>query len=133
VNVSIGLVAATHPLPSPPLRANHLHVTSAFTSFFFIEQKHFKGHPFTTMKEKTMRERIQTRLEALRKEIEIGQAELEKVENQRTYLREALLRISGAIKVLEELLAEELLSAASETSGNKKLPAGGANETERKS
>jgi len=49
---------------------------------------------------------MQTRLEALRKEFETGQAELERVERQRTYLRETVLRIGGAIQVLEELLAE---------------------------
>jgi hypothetical protein len=54
-----------------------------------------------------MRERIQTRLEELRKEFEAGQAELHKVKQQRTYLRETLLRISGAQQVLEELLAKE--------------------------
>jgi hypothetical protein len=57
-------------------------------------------------KQETMREQLQTRLEALRKEFETGQAELEKVERQRTYLRETMLRISGAAKVLEELLVE---------------------------
>jgi predicted nucleic acid-binding Zn-ribbon protein len=51
-----------------------------------------------------MREQMQTRLEALRKEFETGQAELEKIERQRTYLRETMLRISGAAQVLEELL-----------------------------
>ncbi|MGH6839736.1 MAG: peroxiredoxin family protein [Methylocella sp.] len=59
-----------------------------------------------TGREKTMREQMQTRLEALRKEFETGQAEFEKVERQRTYLRETMLRISGAVQVLEELLAE---------------------------
>ena len=58
-------------------------------------------------KEQTMRGQLQIRLEALRKEFETGQAELEKVERQRTYLRETMLRISGAIQVLEELIAEE--------------------------
>jgi hypothetical protein len=53
-----------------------------------------------------MEEQIQTRLAALNKELEIGQAELEKVEKQHTYLRETTLRISGAIQVLQELLAE---------------------------
>jgi hypothetical protein len=47
------------------------------------------------------------RLTALRKELEIGQAEPDKVERQRTYLRETMLRINGAIRVLEELLAEK--------------------------
>jgi hypothetical protein len=50
---------------------------------------------------------MQARLEELKKELETGQAELQKVENQRTYLRETVLRISGAIQVLEELLAEK--------------------------
>lgn len=53
-----------------------------------------------------MREQMQTRLETLRKEFQTGQADLEKVEQQRTYLRETLLRISGALQVLEELLAD---------------------------
>jgi prefoldin subunit 5 len=53
-----------------------------------------------------MREQMQTRIEILRKELETGQAELEKVERQRTHLRETMLRISGAIQVLEELLVE---------------------------
>jgi hypothetical protein len=51
-----------------------------------------------------MRDRIQTRLEALKKDFETGQAELEKVERQRTYLHDMMLRISGAMQVLEELL-----------------------------
>jgi len=54
-----------------------------------------------------MREQIQSRLQGLRKEFETGQAELEKAEKQLAYLRETLLRISGAVQVLEELLAEE--------------------------
>ena len=54
-----------------------------------------------------MRQQIQNRLEVLRKEFETGQAELEKAEKQLAYLRETLLRISGAVQVLEEVLAEE--------------------------
>jgi chromosome segregation ATPase len=53
-----------------------------------------------------MREEIQARLEELKKELESGQAELQKVEMQRTYLHETVLRIGGAIQVLEELLRE---------------------------
>ena len=52
-----------------------------------------------------MREQIQARLEELKKELEPGQAKLQKVEMQRTYLRETVLRIDGAVQVLEELLA----------------------------
>jgi hypothetical protein len=53
-----------------------------------------------------MREQIQARLQELKKELETGQAELQKVEMQRTYLHETVLRISGAVQVLEELLGE---------------------------
>ena len=53
-----------------------------------------------------MREQMKTRLEALKKELETGQVELQKVEMQRTYLHETVLRISGAVQVLEELLSE---------------------------
>jgi predicted nuclease with TOPRIM domain len=53
-----------------------------------------------------MREQMKTRLETLKKELETGQRELEKIERHRTYLREMMLRISGAIQVLEELLAQ---------------------------
>jgi len=53
-----------------------------------------------------MQEQLQTRLEALRKEFETGRSELEKVEQRRTYLRETMLRIAGAIQVLEEMLAQ---------------------------
>src|SRR5215216_1721739 len=54
-----------------------------------------------------VREQIQARLEALKKELETGQVELQKVEAQRTYLHETMLRISGAMQALEELLTEE--------------------------
>jgi hypothetical protein len=54
-----------------------------------------------------MREQMQARLEELKKELETGQAELQKVEMQRAYLRETVLRIDGAIQVLEELLTRQ--------------------------
>jgi len=40
------------------------------------------------------------------KEFETGQTRLREVEMQQSHIRETLLRISGAIQVLEELLAE---------------------------
>ena len=49
---------------------------------------------------------LQLRLEQLNKEFETGQARFQELERQRLLLRERLLRISGAIQVLEELLAE---------------------------
>ena len=64
-----------------------------------------------------MREQIQARLEELKKERETGQAELQKVEMQRTYLRETVLRIDGAVQVLEELLAGEPHAKADEAVG----------------
>jgi predicted nuclease with TOPRIM domain len=54
-----------------------------------------------------MREQIQARLEELKKELETGQAQLQQVEMQRSYLHETVLRISGAVQVLEDLLREE--------------------------
>ncbi|MCA1636350.1 MAG: hypothetical protein LC802_22340 [Acidobacteria bacterium] len=52
-----------------------------------------------------MREQLQQRLEELKKEFEAGQARLRELEIQESRLRETLLRISGAIQVLEETLA----------------------------
>jgi len=59
-----------------------------------------------TKEDRTTREQIQVRLEELKEELETGQAELQKVDMQRTYLHETVLRISGAVQVLEELLRE---------------------------
>src|SRR2546421_1572716 len=54
-----------------------------------------------------MRDRLHTRLGELKRELAIGQARLQELEKQQMYLRETMLRISGAIQVLEELLANE--------------------------
>lgn len=59
-----------------------------------------------SQKEQTMQEQIQARIDVLKQEFQTGQAELEKIERQRTYLHEAMWRISGAIQVLEELLTD---------------------------
>lgn len=53
-----------------------------------------------------MREYIGDRLVVLRKELDKGQIELDAVERQRKYLQETMLRISGAVRALEELLSE---------------------------
>ena len=53
-----------------------------------------------------MREELEARLAGLRKEFEAGQAMLREHEAQQRQLGETLLRISGAIQVLEDLLAE---------------------------
>ena len=54
-----------------------------------------------------MNEQIQARLEELRREFEMGQQRLNDLEGQAAQLRQTMLRISGAIQVLEEILAQE--------------------------
>ena len=53
-----------------------------------------------------MRERLEQRLAELRAEFESGQQTLDQLETQATTVRQTLLRISGAIQVLEEELGE---------------------------
>lgn len=53
-----------------------------------------------------MRDQIENRLNELKKEFELGQGRLHELEEQQARLRETLLRISGAIQVLEETLAQ---------------------------
>jgi predicted nuclease with TOPRIM domain len=54
-----------------------------------------------------MQEQLRSRLEELKHELELGQTKLRELETQEMRLRETLLRISGAIQVLEEMLAAE--------------------------
>ena len=54
-----------------------------------------------------MEEKLQRRLEELKKEFEAGQGRLRELEAEQGYIRETLLRISGAIQVLEEALERE--------------------------
>jgi predicted nuclease with TOPRIM domain len=54
-----------------------------------------------------MQEQLRERLDSLKKEFTTGQARLQELEMQQAHLRETLLRISGAIQVLEELLVQE--------------------------
>ena len=53
-----------------------------------------------------MREQLQARLEELKREFETGQARLREMESEEAYVRDTILRISGAIKVLEEVLSD---------------------------
>ncbi|NJK65792.1 MAG: hypothetical protein HC789_24025 [Microcoleus sp. CSU_2_2] len=64
-----------------------------------------------------MNEKIQHRLQSLKSEFEAGQKMLADLEAKQANLRETLLRISGAIQVLEEVLNE-----ASETDDNSTQP-----------
>jgi predicted nuclease with TOPRIM domain len=53
-----------------------------------------------------MRTKLQQRLQSLKSEFEAGQKMLAELETKQANLRETLLRISGAIQVLEEVLNE---------------------------
>ena len=52
------------------------------------------------------RGQILSRLASLRKEFEAGQVRLRELEAEEAYVRETMLRISGAIQVLEELIGK---------------------------
>ena len=54
-----------------------------------------------------MRERLEQRLQQLRAEFQAGQSMLAELDHKRANLEQTLLRISGALQVLEELLAAE--------------------------
>lgn len=53
-----------------------------------------------------MQEKIRTRIDELRSELQRGTARLRELESQSEELRQTLLRIAGAIQVLEELLQD---------------------------
>lgn len=60
-----------------------------------------------------MKQQLEQRLQSLKSEFEAGQKMLADLEAKQANLRDTLLRISGAIQVLEEVLNE-----ASETTDN---------------
>ena len=62
-----------------------------------------------------MEEQLQKRLEELKKDFEIGQARLKELETEQAYVRETMLRISGAIQVLEEALQNNKKAEAATT------------------
>jgi prefoldin subunit 5 len=51
-------------------------------------------------------DRLNASIEALRKEMENGQSKLAQLEAEADSLRKTLLRIGGALQVLEEMAAE---------------------------
>lgn len=59
---------------------------------------------FNTRGELNMREKLERRLEELKKEFYAGKARMADLEEQQLTLQQTLLRISGAIQVLEEEL-----------------------------
>jgi len=54
-----------------------------------------------------VRDQIEKRLSELKIEFEEGQKTLYDLDSRRENLRQTLLRISGAVQILEELLKEE--------------------------
>lgn len=54
-----------------------------------------------------MRDQMEQRLEELKHEYEAGQKMLADLEQKRISLEQTMLRISGAIQVLEEMLAAD--------------------------
>jgi len=63
-----------------------------------------------------MKERLQKRLQSLKAEYEAGQKMLADLEAQQQNLQQTLLRISGAIQVIEE----ELANADTEDTGRER-------------
>ncbi len=68
-----------------------------------------------------MRDQLEKRLTDLKSEFELGQNKLNELEAQAANLRNTLLRISGAIQVLEEELARDA-SLVNAPSGNGAVP-----------
>jgi predicted nuclease with TOPRIM domain len=56
--------------------------------------------------QKIMQEQLQVRLKVLKAELAAGQLKLRELELRQLRLREVLLRLRGAIQVLEELLGQ---------------------------
>jgi DNA repair exonuclease SbcCD ATPase subunit len=65
-----------------------------------------------------MREQIEERLAALRQEFEAGRRMLAELEARQAELQQTLLRIGGAVQVLEELLGAEERADADTTPGD---------------
>ncbi len=61
-----------------------------------------------------MKQQLEQRLKELRSEFESGQKTLAEMEAKQLNLRNTMLRISGAIQVLEEELAKENQSGSKE-------------------
>jgi hypothetical protein len=60
---------------------------------------------------------VKERLAELKAEFEKGQQHLQMLDQQRTEVRDTLLRISGAIQVLEELLKQDSQNGLSSPNG----------------
>jgi predicted nuclease with TOPRIM domain len=74
-----------------------------------------------------MREQLEQRLKQLKAEFEAGQKMLSDLEAKQANVRETMLRISGAIQVLEEELARS--SGPASASEGSAMTEGGDNRT----
>jgi hypothetical protein len=72
-----------------------------------------------------MQDRLAARLETLRQEYQTGQTMLADLEAKQLDLRQTLLRIAGAMQVLEELLADAEAPAGGDGDAAREAPAGG--------
>jgi hypothetical protein len=72
----------------------------------------------------TMKDQLSKRLEALRAELKSGQQMEADLQDRLAQLRATLLRISGAIQVLEELLGEENSPDTGNPTANNSEPTG---------
>lgn len=54
-----------------------------------------------------MKEQLETRIKQLKNELESGQKMLEELDMKRTNLGQTILRISGALQALEELMPKD--------------------------
>ncbi|HPI59165.1 hypothetical protein [Zoogloea sp.] len=70
-----------------------------------------------------MKPMIETRLEELRREYEAGAGVMNELQKKQDELRTTLMRISGAIQVLEELLATEAAGQDAAEAGGPRLVA----------
>jgi hypothetical protein len=59
------------------------------------------------------RQQLQARLAALQDELEIGERRLQELDVERNRVRDTVLRISGALQVLQELLGDPPVAPAS--------------------
>jgi hypothetical protein len=58
-----------------------------------------------------MKDHVLTRLDELKRQYQLGEGQLRELGRQEAALRETLLRIAGAIQVLEELLSSPAADA----------------------
>ena len=69
-----------------------------------------------------MKKQLQQRLEELRVEFESGQKMMAELESKQANLRDTLLRINGAIQVLEEQLGEDSGESGESAAGALQAP-----------